>query len=428
MTTTALALALGALPTAAALCASAVPLARGRLDRLAPPAAICATLSLATAFGYPAVGLRTAPAWKLAEAALLLLLLAAVVRWSPWREARAVAPLTAAATAAWPFPLVDGSFLERTGAAAFWLLPAVAAVAAGAYPRRVELRRRTDITEARRAQRLQLSRDLHDFVAHDISGIVVQAQAARFVAATDPAQAMLALERIEKAGLNALESMDRTVEMLHGPAHSPAVALPGLDHLPSLVDEFTAAGGAGGIGGIGVELRLPPETADALSREAGAAAYRIVVEALTNIRRHAPAATLVKITLTPTPTSVELQVSNDAPGTHRVPLPRRRATRGGLGLPALTEHAEALGGTLTAGPHGTDGWRLTATLPRTAAPQTRIVLADDQDDVRSGFRLILDSQPDMTVIGEAADGLAAVELAHRLRPDLLIADIRMPGL
>ncbi|ATL28965.1 response regulator [Streptomyces formicae] len=64
----------------------------------------------------------------------------------------------------------------------------------------------------------------------------------------------------------------------------------------------------------------------------------------------------------------------------------------------------------------------------TTAPGTRIVLADDQDDVRSGFRLILDSQPDMTVVGEAADGLAAVELAHRLRPDLLIADIRMPGL
>ncbi|ATL28964.1 sensor histidine kinase [Streptomyces formicae] len=361
-TTSAQALALGALPIAAALCASAVPLARGRLDRLATPAAICATLSLATAFGYPATGVRTAPAWKLAEAALLLVLLAAVVRWSPWREARIVAPLTAVATAAWPFPLVDGPFLERTGAAAFWLLPAVAAAAAGAYPRRVELRRRAAVTEARRAQRLQLSRDLHDFVAHDISGIVVQAQAARFVAATDPAQAVLALERIEKAGLNALESMDRTVEMLHGPARSPAAALPGLDHLPSLVDEFTAAGG------IDAELRLPPETAEALSREAGAAAYRIVVEALTNVRRHAPAATLVRITLTPTPASVELQVSNDAPGTPRVPLPRRRATRGGLGLPALTEHAEALGGTLTAGPHGAGGWRLTATLPRTTAP------------------------------------------------------------
>ncbi|MFJ2771647.1 sensor histidine kinase [Streptomyces sp. NPDC087300] len=361
-TTSVQAWVLGGAPTLAALCVPAVALARRRLDRLAPPTAVCAVLSLVASFGYPAAGLRTGSAWKLAEAALLLLLLAAVVRWSPWREVRLVAPLTALATAAWPFPLVDGSFLERTGAAAFWLLPALGAVAAGAYPRRVELRRRADVTEARRAQRLQLSRDLHDFVAHDISGIVVQAQAARFVAATDPAQAVLALERIERAGLNALASMDRTVEMLHGPERSPTVALPGIDHLPSLVDEFTAAGT------VGAELRLPPETAGVLSREAGAAAYRIVVEALTNIRRHAPSATLARITLTPTPTSVELQVSNDAPGPRRVPLPRRRATRGGLGLPALTEHAEALGGTLTAGPHGPAGWRLTATLPRTTDP------------------------------------------------------------
>ncbi|GAB7029003.1 response regulator [Streptomyces sp. NPDC021749] len=66
----------------------------------------------------------------------------------------------------------------------------------------------------------------------------------------------------------------------------------------------------------------------------------------------------------------------------------------------------------------------------TPAPSrlTRILLADDQADVRSGFRLILDSQPDMTVVGEAADGATAVDLAHELRPDLVIADIRMPVL
>ncbi|MEV5599583.1 response regulator transcription factor [Streptomyces sp. NPDC052496] len=58
----------------------------------------------------------------------------------------------------------------------------------------------------------------------------------------------------------------------------------------------------------------------------------------------------------------------------------------------------------------------------------RILIADDQEDVRSGFRLILGSQPDMTVVGEAADGRTAVGLARALRPDLVLADIRMPGL
>ncbi|MFI2780828.1 response regulator [Streptomyces sp. ALB3] len=64
----------------------------------------------------------------------------------------------------------------------------------------------------------------------------------------------------------------------------------------------------------------------------------------------------------------------------------------------------------------------------TNAAPTRILVADDQDDVRSGFRLILNSQPDMAVVGEAADGLTAVHLARTLRPDLVLADIRMPGL
>ncbi|MER5762693.1 response regulator transcription factor [Streptomyces sp. NPDC002082] len=59
---------------------------------------------------------------------------------------------------------------------------------------------------------------------------------------------------------------------------------------------------------------------------------------------------------------------------------------------------------------------------------TRILIADDQEDVRNGFRLILDSQPDMTVVGEAADGATAVELSRALRPDLVLTDIRMPGL
>ncbi|QPP08912.1 response regulator transcription factor [Streptomyces bathyalis] len=58
----------------------------------------------------------------------------------------------------------------------------------------------------------------------------------------------------------------------------------------------------------------------------------------------------------------------------------------------------------------------------------RLLIADDQEMVRSAFRMILSSQPDMEVVAEAADGVTAVEEAERLRPDVCLLDIRMPGL
>jgi DNA-binding NarL/FixJ family response regulator len=57
----------------------------------------------------------------------------------------------------------------------------------------------------------------------------------------------------------------------------------------------------------------------------------------------------------------------------------------------------------------------------------RVLLADDQAMIRGGLRLILEDQPDISVVGEAADGTEAIRLARRLRPDVCLVDIRMPG-
>ncbi|MEU6787915.1 response regulator transcription factor [Nonomuraea angiospora] len=58
----------------------------------------------------------------------------------------------------------------------------------------------------------------------------------------------------------------------------------------------------------------------------------------------------------------------------------------------------------------------------------KVLLADDHELVRKGFRLMLDAQPDLGVVGEAADGAEAVELCRRLRPDVVLMDLHMPGL
>ncbi|ASO18815.1 DNA-binding NarL/FixJ family response regulator [Actinoalloteichus hoggarensis] len=57
----------------------------------------------------------------------------------------------------------------------------------------------------------------------------------------------------------------------------------------------------------------------------------------------------------------------------------------------------------------------------------RVVIADDQAMIRTGFRLIMEAQPDITVVGEAADGVAALNLVGELRPDVCLMDVRMPG-
>ncbi|MGW9172942.1 sensor histidine kinase [Streptomyces decoyicus] len=381
-------------------------------DRLAHPLALVGGLSLiTTAFSDPPAT-PAGSVWRLAEMAVLLVLLAVVARWAPIRQATTAGAVAGAAVVAWTLPLVpEPSLLSLAGAAAFWSLPVLGAAVIGGYPRLVEHRRCRLIIETRRSQQLELARDLHDFVAHDISGIVAQAQAARFVAESDPGQALPALERIERAGLNALASMDRTVRMLHEAngngierpdtpqpkppplraqaqaqarvSHPPLTPppdiepLPGVDQLPCLIERFTSAGATE------ARLAMPSDALGPLSRETSSTAYRMVVEALTNVRRHAPGATRVEVTLAPARTAadhtpaIEIQIVNNATTTTATTTPaitptpttasrirRKRDGHGGRGLTALRERIHTAGGTLSYGPYE-GGWRVRAVLPQT---------------------------------------------------------------
>lgn len=328
--------------------------------------------------------------WGLARVAVLLVLVGVCARWEPWRSAGGAIGAMGAAVALWSLPLAEwrGGPLEAFGAAVFWGLPVVVAVVLGGYPRLVERRRVAAVASARREQQLDIARDLHDYVAHDVSGIVAQAQAARFVGASDPARALVALERIERAGLAALASMDRMVTTLHvGDSDRAAsrAALPGIDRLPELIADFTTSAGTRAVLTIAPELTTAAgavTTADptsdvpvtAVSRETSAAVHRVVVEALTNVRRHAPNAVGVDVAVTTTsrfgrPAVAVLVVDdNDTVGVTGAAvavtddLARRRTGGGGRGLAGLRERVREAGGEFHAGPFER-GWRVHAILP-----------------------------------------------------------------
>lgn len=289
--------------------------------------------------------------------AVLAVLLTVAVRWGPHQHIAPAAGLAGIAMALVLWSITDGmAAAHRIPAAAVWTTPAVLAVVVGGYPRLMVHRRALAVEQARHAQRLQVARDLHDFVAHDISGIVAQAQAARFVAGSRPEAAEPALARIEAAGLAALSTMDRMVGMLHEPDAGTVRPLPTLADLPGLVDRFGAAGH------LDARLVQSPGTAE-VPRESAAVAYRIVVEALTNVRRHAPAATRVDVSVTGDTSGIEVRVRNDTPGP---PPPQRCDRRGGRGLSGLREQATAGGGTFSAGPCD-HGWEVVAVIPVVAA-------------------------------------------------------------
>ncbi len=235
----------------------------------------------------------------------------------------------------------------------------VVAVAAGLLLRLRDARRRATAGAVRREERLDLARELHDVVAHHITGIVLQAQAAQLLTTHHPPPQTLAererlvgvLAGIEGAGSEALAAMRRVVGVLRdgGPAPAGPVA-PGIGEVGELVRSFEGQGFA-------VRLRVDAG-GDGWPPEVSGAVYRIVRESLTNVARHAPGAGAVSVAVERVTEGVTVEVSDDAPA-----VPARLGHRAGYGLVGMRERVERLGGTLAAGPRSSTGWTVRATLP-----------------------------------------------------------------
>lgn len=222
----------------------------------------------------------------------------------------------------------------------------------GGYLRFQQERRNEAVRSVRRAERLELARELHDLVAHHITGIVVQAQAARTVAQTKPEAVLPALDAIAAAGGDALTSMRRMVTVLRA---EEAARTPGssLADLRMLTERFSSEGPKVAFEiGTGIDDRtLPPEVITTL--------HRVLQESLTNIRKHAPNSAWVEADLRRHENLVRLRVRNHGSAAD----PKLSRLGGGYGLVGMAERVEALGGRLRAGPTPDGAWEVAAEFP-----------------------------------------------------------------
>lgn len=273
-------------------------------------------------------------------------------------------------------PILEETAQTIVIGAGFLLFPA----ALGASVRFQRRSRSRELEQVRMREREDLARELHDTVAHHVSGILIQAQAGRTVAAADPAQAVGVLGTIEDAAGRALDEMRSLVGILRADDQEAELAPVGgvadLERLVRDLDEGTSTTEVPSVS-LAVDPALGP-----LAPTVDAAVYRIVQESITNARRHARGASRIEARIAPGPDapgadgegegededdddgSVRVEVVDDGQGDG--PTTAGATSGPGYGLVGMAERVELLGGTFAAGPRpGEAGWQVVAVLPRT---------------------------------------------------------------
>lgn len=249
------------------------------------------------------------------------------------------------------------------GAAASWLTEVIAPLAVGMLLARrsrmtrglaaaaEQLRAERDLNTAQAAaeERNRVARDLHDVVAHCVSVMVVQAGAARLVAAHDAAAADRALSVIGSCGRDAMVDLRQIVGVLRRTDHPDFGRGAGVGDLVRLADRIQAAG-------VPTRLRLCGDMN--LPTAVDVVAYRVVQEALTNVVKHASPGATASVDVLVGSEEVTVEVTN----TNAAGQPRFEPS--GHGLAGMRERVTAYGGDLRVGPERNgDGYCVRARIP-----------------------------------------------------------------
>lgn len=203
-------------------------------------------------------------------------------------------------------------------------------------------------------ERVRIARELHDVVAHHVALMGVQAAAARRVLTVDPPAAAGALETVESSARSAVTEMRSLVGTLRGDDADSRTPAPTLADVPALVAQFDTLG-------LGTTYVLVDDDglAERVPTAAGFGVYRVVQEALSNVRAHSSAATAsvtVRVVQAGEGAYVEVEVLDAGS-----PVPGTSGT--GLGLQGIRERVAALGGEAEIGPRATGGFRVRARIP-----------------------------------------------------------------
>ncbi|RWZ68678.1 sensor histidine kinase [Labedella populi] len=200
---------------------------------------------------------------------------------------------------------------------------------------------------AEQAERVRIARELHDVLAHSLSQISVQAGVGLHLMDVKPEEARAALASIKSTSKDALDEVRSVLGVLRGDDDVPTSPARGLADVDSLVDGVRRSG-------IEVSVDVAPDITETVSTTVGAAVYRIVQEALTNVVRHSGAAR-VEVRARIEGGAVVVSVADDGRGPDG-------ATEGN-GILGMRERAALSGGGLTAGAAPSGGFLVSASLP-----------------------------------------------------------------